>query len=212
MEVNEKLSEVKEKVIKEGRSLFWRYGVKSVTMDDIARHLGMSKKTLYQFFTDKDDLISRIMESFLKREEDETDALFGKAKDSIDALLLLSTHIKSAFQNMTPSLMYELKKYHPNAFKIFREHKRTFLHESIIKSLIKGVEEGVFRKDMNLNVLAKLRLEQIEMGFDREVFPPDEFQLDNVQLQLFEHFIHGITTLKGHRLLNEYRQVKEEEI
>jgi hypothetical protein len=74
-----------------------------------------------------------------------------------------------------------------------------------------GIKEGVFREDIDLKVLAKLRLEQIEMGFDQEIFPSADFKLEHVQLQLFDHFIHGITTLKGHKLLNQYRKIHEEE-
>jgi TetR/AcrR family transcriptional regulator, cholesterol catabolism regulator len=209
MEVNEKLTEVKEKVLKEAQSLFWRYGVKSVTMDDIARHLGMSKKTLYQFFNDKDDLICQISENFLKKEEADIKALKISAKDSVEEMILMSKYIKLSFENITPSLIYELKKYHPRAFKIFTEHKRTFLLESIVRTLQKGVEEGVFRNDLDLIVLAKWRIEQIQLAFDQEVFPSENYKLDYVQLQFFEHFIHGITTTKGHKLLNQYRQTKE---
>ena len=209
MEVNEKLTEVKEKVLKEAQSLFWRYGVKSVTMDDIARHLGMSKKTLYQFFNDKDDLICQISENFLKKEAADLEALGKSAKDSVEAMMLMSKYIKVSFENITPSLIYELKKYHPKAFKIFTEHKRSFLLDSLVKTLQKGANEGVFRDELDLIVLAKWRIEQIQLAFDQEVFPSENFKLDYVQLQLFEHFIYGITTLKGHTLLNQYRQGKE---
>jgi TetR/AcrR family transcriptional regulator, cholesterol catabolism regulator len=211
MEVNEKLTEVKEKVLKEAQSMFWRYGVKSVTMDDIARHLGMSKKTLYQFFTDKDDLICQVMMNFLKKEESEIEGIYNAAKNSVEGMLLMSKHLKISFQNITPSLLFELRKYHPKAYKIFTNHKHSYLHRSVVQNLDAGIKEGVFREDIDLKVLAKLRLEQIEMGFDQEIFPSADFKLEHVQLQLFDHFIHGITTLKGHKLLNQYRKIHEEE-
>lgn len=212
MEEREKIFEVKEKVLTEAQKLFWKFGVKSVTMDDIAKHLSMSKKTLYQFFNDKDDIICQIVENFLSSREQQIEEVRVSAKDSIEGLFLMTSHIRCSFENMTASIMYELKKYHPRAYNIFLEHKRTCLLDCIKSNLSAGIAEGVYRPNIDVDVIAKMRMEQVELGFDQSIFPSGQFRLEEVQSQLFEHFIHGITTLKGHKLLNKYKQVVEEDL
>lgn len=210
MEENDKNIEVKEKILKEAQGLFWKYGVKSVTMDDIAKHLGMSKKTLYQFFNDKDDIICHIVDGFLKSREAQIEEVRASAQNSVQGMFLMTCHIKASFENMTPSLLYELKKYHPKAYNIFIDHKKTCLQECIVSNLKTGIEEGVYRDNIDVKVMARMRMEQVEMGFDQAVFPSAEFKLEYIQGQLFEHFVHGITTLKGHQLLNEYKNGSKE--
>ena len=78
-------------------------------------------------------------------------------------------------------------------------------------NLHKGVEQGLYRKDMNIPIIARLRIEEIEMGFHPNVFPPDKFNFAKVQMEVFNHFMHGITTIKGHKLINKYKQITEED-
>jgi hypothetical protein len=113
---------------------------------------------------------------------------------------------------MNPSLLFELKKYHPNAYNVFITHKSTCMLDSIVANLKTGMQQGWYRADLDVMVMAKLRMEQVEMAFDQEIFPAKSFTLQEVQLQFFNHFINGITSLKGHKLLNKYRHVQEEEV
>ena len=78
-------------------------------------------------------------------------------------------------------------------------------------NLRKGISQGLYRRDINIPVIARLRIEEVEMGMNPEMFPSQQFRLADVQIALFDHFLHGITTLKGHRLINKYKQITEEE-
>jgi TetR/AcrR family transcriptional regulator, cholesterol catabolism regulator len=104
-----------------------------------------------------------------------------------------------------------MQKYHPVSWKQFKDFKNECIMEMVVKNLYKGVEQGLYRKDMDIKVIATLRLQEVEMAMDPFVFSPGKFSIASVQLALLDHFLHGITTIKGHKLINKYKQVEEEE-
>jgi TetR/AcrR family transcriptional regulator, cholesterol catabolism regulator len=112
---------------------------------------------------------------------------------------------------MNPTLLFDVQKFHPNAWKIYQEHKEKCFHDSIVSNLKKGIEQGYYRKEMEVDIIAKLRLEQIITAFDPRIFPADKFDISKVQLQFIDHFLHGICTIKGHKLINKYKQINEED-
>lgn len=203
--------EIKERIVNGSEDLFKRHGVKSVTMDDIARHLGVSKKTIYQFFSNKDELINEVISFHLEKQEKIMDDITNKSIDPVDQLLKLTEYFRSSFQNINPNLMYEVEKYYPAAWNIFLEHKSCCIHETIVSTLLNGIEQGYFRKDQDVEILAIMRMEMIHLGFNPNIFPAQKFKLSEVQGQLLDHFLHGICTLKGHKLINKYKHIIEEE-
>lgn len=203
--------DVRERILYETRELFFKYGIKSITMDDVAKHLSISKKTIYQFFKDKDDLVASIAEKYLEEDTIAVKSIASSAADPIDEVLKLSEHIKQALQNLNSSVLYDVQKFHPKAWKIFTEHKEQCVYCTLIENLQKGIEKGLYRSDIDVNIISILRLEEIQMGFNPFLFPPQKFNLQKVQLQFLEHFLYGICTLKGHKLINKYKQITEED-
>jgi hypothetical protein len=104
-----------------------------------------------------------------------------------------------------------MQKYHPAAYKLFRDFKEKNILRMVEDNLRKGISQGLYRRDINIPVIARLRIEQVEMGMNPHLFPSQVFRLADVQLAIFDHFMHGITTLKGHKLINKYKQITEEE-
>ena len=100
--------------------------------------------------------------------------------------------------NLNPSLLFDLKKYFPKAWKFFLDHKRNFLKDHLKRILERGIKEGYFRSDANLEILSRLRMEQVELPFNPEVFPDGDFNLTEVHIQCFKHFVFGLCTVKGH--------------
>jgi TetR/AcrR family transcriptional regulator, cholesterol catabolism regulator len=200
-----------EKIVKGAEELFFKYGIRSVTMDDIAKHLGMSKKTIYQYFKEKDEIIHKLMQARLKKDECTFSECVNNASNIVDEVFSMMKNIHDIFSTINPQLFYELQKYYPQTWKLFKDFKEEFILKMVEKSLEKGIKEGHVRPDINVKILSRLRMEQIEMAMDPSAFPPDKFKILDVQLTLVEHFLYGICTLKGHKLINKYKEVTEEE-
>ena len=195
---------MRERILKTAVDLFWRYGVKSITMDDIAKELGISKKTIYQHFNDKDAIVKEVVEQELACEKIDIQRLEAEASDPIEEVLCMSDYIQASFGTISPVLLHDLKKYHPKAWNLFQKHKQEHIIQGIIDNLRRGIELGYYRHTINVDVLARMRVEQIEMAFDPAIFPPHKFGIIDVHMQLIHHFLRGILTDKGFTLYNTY--------
>lgn len=201
---------IKEKIQKGAEELFMRYGVRSISMDDIARHLSVSKKTLYQHFADKEDIVTVTCKAHLDRHREEFQLARASARNAIDELVQLSVCLKKNMQDINPSLLYDLQKYHPKAWAVWLNHKNKFIRESVVRNLKQGMEEGYFRLDMDPEVIASVRLEMVQLAFNEEIFPRERFKLPEVQMQIFDHFVFGLLTEKGRKLYMKCKNNKTE--
>jgi TetR/AcrR family transcriptional regulator, cholesterol catabolism regulator len=166
-------------------------------MDDIANNLGISKKTIYQHFEDKDALVYQLMKSELEQDKCEWQELERTSKNVIEKTVKSMDLFKQAFTEINPSAFFDIKKYHPNTWQLFQDHKQNFILGTIIKDLREGIEQGLFRNNIKVEILAKLRLEQVEMGFDPQIFPASKFSIVDVEVTMLDHFFRGIMTEKG---------------
>lgn len=198
--------DIKERILRGAQELFMKYGVRSVSMDDIARHLSVSKKTLYQYFADKDEIVTTVAEFHLRQEQAQYEGMRATSENAIDELVKISTCIKRDLQKMNPSLLFDLRKYHPKAWAQWLGHKQQYMGQSIIRNLKQGVSEGFFRPEIHTDILAAARLEMIQITFDEQVFPADKYNIAEVNLQLFEHFVYGVLTEKGRKVFEKYKQ------
>ena len=199
--------DIKEKILKGAEELFTKYGVRSISMDDIARHLSVSKKTLYQHFADKEDIVTITCKAHLERHAEEFEEIKNTAKNAIDELAKLSVCLKRNMQDMNPSLLFDLQKYHPKAWTEWLNHKNKFIRSSVERNIRQGIEEGYFRPEINPDVLSAVRLELVQLAFNEEIFPREKFRLPEVQMQIFDHFVYGLVTDKGRKLYQKYKEV-----
>ncbi|MBC8083804.1 MAG: TetR/AcrR family transcriptional regulator [Hymenobacter sp.] len=203
--------EIKDRILLAAREQFARKGIKSVSMDDIAAGLSISKKTVYKWFENKDQLVEGVIRRHLCQTQGECETLINGCDSAINELLGMMDWLKSQFTDMHPSIFHDLRKYYPASWQLWMEHKNEYILDQITKNLHRGMTEGLYRADLDVDVLARLRLAEIEMAFDPALFPPRTFDLQRVSLITLEHFMLGVATLKGHKLINQYRQVTEEE-
>jgi TetR/AcrR family transcriptional regulator, cholesterol catabolism regulator len=197
---------VKEKIQKGAEELFMRYGVRSISMDDIARHLTVSKKTLYQHFADKEDIVTVTCKAHLDRSADEFQSIRKTSKNAIEELVQLSVCLKRNMQDMNPSLLFDLQKYHPKAWRVWLNHKNKFIRETVVRNLKQGMQEGYFRSELDAEVVASVRLEMVQLAFNEEIFPRERFKLSEVQMQIFDHFVFGCLTEKGRKAYQKCKQ------
>jgi len=205
------LKMVQQEILDGSHELFFRYGLKSVTMDDIARHLGVSKKTIYQYFPEKNQIILSLMKTHLEKNKHDLEKISRGSKDAVEEMIGIMDFIGAMFLRINPIVFYDMQKYFPECWKNFKEFKENYMISMIQSNMNRGIKEGLFRKSLNVMVLSRMRIEQIEMAMNPLIFSPDKYNLTEVQLAMLDHFLHGITTLKGHKLINKYRQVNEDE-
>jgi TetR/AcrR family transcriptional regulator, cholesterol catabolism regulator len=200
-----------QRILAESEQLFFRFGVKSITMDEIAMHLGISKKTIYQFYKDKKELVLKVVEARLSQQEIEIHNIAKAALDPVQEIILTSEWMKDFFKNLNPYLMMEIQKYYPMAYKAFSIYKSKCIFTHIYDNIKKGIETGLYRKDLDVDTMTQLRMSTVEASFNPDNFPLAKNNLNELHVQLIEHFLYGICTLKGHKLINKYKQIKEEE-
>ncbi|SNS16175.1 transcriptional regulator, TetR family [Belliella buryatensis] len=189
--------DTKEKIIVTAIEQFMQYGIRAVTMDDIARLAGISKKTIYQEFADKNQLVLETFQTALEQDECKMKSLPSLKDGVIEHLLGLSAYVRKRFAEMNPFVMNELQRYYPQCWQIFEEFKQKHVHQEIIDVIKKGIEEGYFRSEINPEIIASMRVEQMTSLFDPIKFPPSKFNLGELHVEVFEHFLHGIFTEKG---------------
>jgi AcrR family transcriptional regulator len=190
----------------EARGLYMKYGIRSVSMDDIAVQLGISKKTIYQYFKDKDELVEAIVEQDMEETRSDCTICLQQSTNAVEEVFLTMDKMLEHLRNMNPTILYDLHKFHFTAFKKFQEHKNSFLLEIIRSNLQKGMAEGLYRPDINIEILAKYRLEAMMLAFNIELFPPSKFNIVEVTTVLIENFIFGVVTPKGYELVTKYQQ------
>lgn len=199
-----------EKNILEGaKNLFMQFGLKTITMDDIAKKVGVSKKTIYQFFHDKSSIVMKsVIEHFSEHKSDINSALDNSA-NAIQSFYNISKCMKRHIESTNPTVLYDLQRYFPKAYKKFLEFRDSFMRTKLEKILHKGIEEGYFRPEMNVKVLVMMRIVQVESTFNAEIYPRDQFDFKMLHEQLLDHFVYGILTEKGKEKYNQY--LKEEQ-
>jgi AcrR family transcriptional regulator len=200
-----------DRILEAAGDLFFRHGIKSITMDAIASHLGMSKRTIYDSYEDKHALVKALTRQELNIQEKELEEIRKTSENSIDEIMKAMSCVRKTFGKISPTVFYDLQKFHPDAWKQFRAFKEQKMQAFIEENLKRGIRQELYRKDLNIKILAKFRIEEVEMGFNHSVFPTAKFDLTEVQLVLLDHFLHGITTIKGHKLINKYKQLSETE-
>lgn len=194
-----------ERIIQGGEDLFLQAGIKSVTMDDIARHLGMSKKTIYHFFSDKNDLVIALVRKKLQEDEDQINAIIESSGNVIEEMINMMKCSEDIFSRINPIVIHDMQKYHPDAWAEFQRFKADVLISKLEQLLDKGISQGLIRPEIDVKILAKMRVNQVEMGFNAAIFPVNQFNSWKVQYQMLEHFNYGICTLEGHKLLDQFK-------
>jgi len=185
------------KILQQVSDLYQRYGIKSVSMDDVARELGISKKTLYEYFNDKEDLVRKVLESQMSQIR----AVFEIEKDdehnAVDHLLEIDRIITAFLKNFSPTIHYDLQKYYPSVFRSLFEYKRGFMFESIKANLERGIKEGLYRSDFSADIIAQIYINQIEASLGSGFITSTEFTTNELFSEMFTYHLRGIASKKG---------------
>ena len=196
---------MKSRILEKGTQLFFRYGVKSVTMDAIAAELGISKKTIYQHFPDKDSMVFEVVQAFVEQEMKKWEELDKLYSNVIEKMFKSFEMVKDMLAQMNPRLLFEIQKYFPTAFQLFKNHGENYIHGNLIADFKKGAQFGYFRNDIDFELLARLRMAEVDLAFNPDFYPNNKLSLYETQLTLMDIFMRGILTEKGLTLYNSYQ-------
>lgn len=190
-------TEQQEKWLKRVEDLFMRYGIKSVTMDDVARELGISKKTLYLFVDNKDDLVNKMLERHIREEKATCDHLSGYAANAIEEIFSVMESNAQQMQQMKANIVYDLQKYHRDAWEKVQAFQRGFLYGIVRANLERGVQEGLYRNDFDIDIVAKLHIALSFQLFDEDLFPQKTYSKEMLFREYLLHYLYGIVSEKG---------------
>lgn len=197
---------MRNRIKQRAHDLFMQYGVRSITMDEIALQMGVSKKTIYQYYVDKDELVDAVMVDIINTNQDCCLRDRQHAKDAVHEVFLAIDMMQEMFQNMNPSILFELEKYYPKSFEKVTQHKYAFLHRIITENINRGIMEELYRSDIDVDVAVKVRLETMMLPFNQQLFPKNKYSLVKVETELTTQFLFGLATVKGHKLITKYQQ------
>jgi AcrR family transcriptional regulator len=195
--------EAKDKILLGAEALFMKYGFKSITMDDIARELGVSKKTLYQFFEDKNDLVNQTIEAHINFDKLHCIKIKESGIDSIEFLFEMSKSLTENHRKVNVAILFDLRKYFKPAWEKLEQFKSDFIRQQMIMNIEDGKEQGIYRLDVNTELMARLYVHSIEFILKPELYQDISTDFYFIHQEMIKYFLRGICSEKGMKKLNK---------
>lgn len=196
--------EGKKRILVFATELFLKYGVRNVTMDDLAQQLGVSKKTIYASYRNKREIVMAVANEFFRMEKERSEQISKQSQNAIDELFRIVSWSLSVLGKISPDLVFETRKYYPEAWLVFDSFHKGYVLNKIRENLEQGILEGLYREGLHVEIVASLRILQIEATLHSDFFPASKFDPATVQVEVFELFMRGLVSDKGRLLLDQY--------
>jgi len=194
---------MKENIIKKSAELHFKYGIKNVTMDQLAKELGISKKTIYQYFDNKNDLVKQTVDYIFDQIQSKIDEICTMKLNPYEELLRVKKIIKEMLQKSEVSPHYQLKKYYPEIAKSLEDRKFKSVMECLDHNLKKGIKAGYYKENLDKEFIKRMYFVNTLSLNNPELFPPELFDRQKTTDLFFSMFISGISTKKGRKKLKE---------
>ena len=199
MEIN------KEILLSKVKALYLKYGIRSVTMDDIARQLGISKKTIYEYIKDKKDLVNQIVFSEFDKIKEQIQTITEQDKNAIEISVEISKLLMNLHNSYPTTVEYDLKKYYSAIFTKLMKVQRENMYESIIKNQKKGIEQGLFRKDLIPEIIANIQVQRMDLVMESNFKEMKKYSIKQILSEISNYHLHGICTQKGLEYLKKIK-------
>lgn len=196
------MDQKREEILTRASEVFMRYGIKSVTMDDLSRELGVSKKTIYKYFQDKNELVHAILSQKLHLDRVVCNQCMD-SENAIEELLCIGDFVADYLKNVNPSVFYDLKKYHSDAWKLMEEHKSEFILNNIQENIKRGIQENLFRKNVNPEIISRIYVASMDYIMNGDFFAWPDYSVDKVILEVQRFHLRGLANANGINYLNE---------
>lgn len=196
----------KERIVEEALKLFLNYGVKSVTIERISKHLRMSKRTFYEHFENKMELLKDCLVAYDKTTRKEHDKITEASKNTMEALFRWNDAIMTRMDLVNPNFFNDIQHYYPGLLENFYKKNGDFLHDTLLEICESGIKEGVFNKGLNKAIFAKTVQSLLQLFKDSEKFPPMDFSKVELTFNILGPFIKGVSTDTGLQLIKKYEE------
>lgn len=200
---------MEERIISKAHELFMRYGIRSISMDEIAAQLGISKKTIYNYYADKDALVEAAVGIEINTNEKECSINRSQCENAVHEIFLAMEMVHEMLKTMNPAILFDLKKYHPASFKKINDHKNQFFYGMVKDNLERGIKEELYRAEINIEIISRFRIASIFFVFDSEIFLSSKINLADVVWEITENFLYGVATSKGIKQILKYKQQRQ---
>lgn len=184
-------------ILRETTKLFIKYGIRSLSMDDICRELGISKKTMYQYVSNKNELVVKVLEGIVNGAVCSIDEGKPHNLNAIDMLLWVSKHVGNQIQNFNPAMSFDLNKYYPEEYKAFIRAKTEILSQMVKKNMQQGIEDGLYREDLDMELIARLYVHNLETIHQPDFAAGEYMDSENIFKVMFDSHIRSISNTKG---------------
>lgn len=201
--------DIKQQILERAMDLFMRYGIKSVTMDDLARHLGISKKTLYQYVSNKNDLIKQIFHIKMELEKKIMAEIRENTTDAIDEILKIAAYVINELRELSPTTVYDLQKYYRETWRQMEALHKKHIYSIIRENLQRGMDQGLYRKNIIPDIITKLYVGKTSLVVDEEIFPSRDYNISDLFREYIYYHIHGIASPKGLALLEKHLESEQ---
>ena len=195
-------------IIAKSAELFLRYGVKNLTMDEIAKQLGMSKKTIYLYVANKSDLVKKVMQAHLDKEDTFIKEVQKSSKNALEENLRTMTFMSQELQGFNAVVFFELQKYYPESYALFNEHREKVALRRILNNLKAGIKEGLYRKDIDTEIVSRIFVSALDILIDQQRFPSKKYHFYNLYKEFVNYHLGGILTPKGVTYLEQSKLLK----
>lgn len=201
------MDEVKEKLLVEASSLFIRFGFKSMTMDDVSRELGISKKTLYQYFSDKNELVNQCVDYYLHTISSRFYTIINNKKlNAISMILNITEEVSIIMQRLNPSSMFDLKKYFKVAWDKLECNRKDFICSSIFNNLELGISQGLYRDDIDVQITAEIYGHLISYLTNPDSYSNSKIDVKTMHKEIIKYHLNSICTSKGRKIIQKYNK------
>ncbi|GAA4465911.1 hypothetical protein GCM10023093_18930 [Nemorincola caseinilytica] len=198
--------ETLEKILTSAIELFSQYGFKSITMDDIARRAGISKKTLYQHFANKQEVVNESVAWYKNNTTENCVVVLKDAENAVEAMVRILAFFDDLYKRLNPMALFEMQRFFPDAYKQFRDLLVERDVQLVRENIKQGMKEGHYRENLNADLLARYRIETSLMALHPNLLVSDRANLMSVALEIGEHFMYGMMTPQGTELYLKYKE------
>ena len=197
-----------QKILQKSKELFLRYGVKNLTMDEIAKELGMSKKTVYMYVQNKRDLVLKVMRTYINEEAKQLTQVVKDSPNALIEMLTMVSFISNHLREFNPSVYFELQRYYPETFALYTEYREKVVLKYMVQNIESGIKQEVYRADINPEIIARVYIFATDILVDQKLFPAKKYHFVHLYKQFAEYHLRGILSKKGLQLLDKSELLK----